>query len=281
MSHIEYFSANDEVRGIFAEFDQAMRDHAQGHVSREVLIEKYGELVQAGGLQRFVETHLERMEADPEYSPTWISGTECPIIANPVSVLSLRCFTMGNEIQAIYGAPGDLIFTLLSANPVRVSVYRPVDASRDSAQTIDRTEVLACGQSIRVSSGQAFRIDGGSAPAVLARLMIGLNEFTPVYDANTLQYMSMLSLNPSNSRWSFMAQVASLLRPEAAAPILERLTTHHDYDVRWKALQGLFDHDVARAMQVLADFRNDPSEDIAAQARAEHARISELINAQA
>lgn len=274
MFHVEYFSRVPNSQEIFSEIDHVMQGVPTGGTSKEDLLRAYDKLVESEGLCKFTEELLGQISRDDAFAPLWISGTECPIIANTASVLSLRCFALGNEIDAIYAAPGDLVLTLLSEEPISVEIYMP--SADYSKQTLVEERRLSRKTSLRLSNGQAFRLNGNSRPALLSRLLLGLVDFTPVYDSKTLEFLSMLSLNPSNSRWAFMAQVAPLLNPKAAVSILEKLTTHGDYDVRWKALQGLFQHDTAGAMRILESFQRDPSEFISTQAQQEFERISQL-----
>jgi hypothetical protein len=271
MSHIEYFSLAQGSEQVFGDIDGAMRALQSGHCGKSEVLQAYQRLVESNGLERFLENTLETIASSDDFAPLWISGTECPIIANASSVLSLRCFALANEIDAIYAAPGDLVLTLLSNQPITVEIYHPVEDG--SRQRLHQAITLTRGASIEIANGHAFRLAGGMQPALLARLLLGLTDYTAVYHSKTLDFISMLSLNPSNSRWAFMAQVAALFETQAAIPILEKLTRHGDYDVRWKALQGLFEHDTERAFHILGEFRNDPSEHISAQAKAEYESI--------
>ncbi|MGO4221030.1 HEAT repeat domain-containing protein [Lysobacter sp. TAF61] len=277
-SHVEYHSQVAGASSGFVRMDSAMCRYARGEASEEALLRIYQELVESHAMEAFVGRILELMSRAPEFTPLWISSNECPIIANSSAVLSIRCHSSHGELESIYAAPGEIVLTLLTKGPRSVELFESDEPL--GVQRFVRRAALMQGESLTINRGQAFRINGEPEPALYARLLLGMSDHTATYDASTLEFIAMVSLDPIASRWDFMAQVAGYLDSESAKPILARLVRHPSYNVRWKALQSLFGHDTELALGLLSSFRTDPSEYIATQAREEYGRICDEMGAE-
>ncbi|EDP98983.1 HEAT repeat domain-containing protein [Shewanella benthica] len=239
------------------------------------LIEEYLKCVKNGSFDLFITETLSHIESDSSFTPIWISATECPIIATANSVVSLRYFNPNSEQLSIYGAPEDILLTLLSSHSnVEVDIYNIIEPSY-SLELAFR-ERLEKHDTITIKKGQTFKIISDSG-IVLSRLLMGLAKDTPVFDAKSLEFISMLSLNPTDSRWYFMAKTAGKLESSVALPLLNKLIFHENYNVRWTALQEIFNHDVNSGLSILENFKDDPSPYIRDEARKEHFRIKQIM----
>lgn len=242
---------------------------------RSKLIRTYSDLVETGAFDEFIKSVLSTIEEDQFFSPIWISSTEAPLIATDSAVLSLRYYHPSCDQSSIYGVPSDIYLSLLNATAsVDVRVY---DINSHTYEIVGEQVVrLSKRETIHIEKWQTFKIEA-SGTVCLSRLLLGLSEGIPVYDARTLQYISMLSLNPISSRWYFMAKVAGLLGKEAATSILLKLTQHPNYHVRWSALQELFNQNQIKAFSMLDKFRSDENPYINRKAESEWKRISGLL----
>jgi hypothetical protein len=272
--HQKYYALVDGLNELFDPIMDVMTKPITP-TSKDELLSEYHSLVENNAFEKFVDSVLARTEEDAEFCPFWTSNTEAPIAASSNAVLSLRYHDEQSAQASLYGVPSDIYFTLLySTGSVRIHIY-DID-KQDYSLTHETTLNLKDKQTIRLKKGQTFKVETQGI-ACFSRLLIGLGESTHVYDANTLQYLSMLSLNPISSRWYFMARVASLLEKSAAKNILEKLTKHDNYNVRWVALQQLFEVDQELACKILQAFQDDVHPFIAKKAKAEWTRILPLL----
>lgn len=272
----EYFRIPGSQNNSFEKINNLMKQYIDDSSVKSGLIEEYYKLIGSGALIELLRDFMTKIKSDTKFSPLWISSTECPIVAHSNSVLSFRCFAPKNEIDSVYASPGTIIISLLSENPVDVEVYH--GEQETETQSLLRRVTLKRNESVVITKGQSFRIFSDGRSALLSRLLLDLGEYIPVYDAATLEYISMVSLSPSSSRWYFMARVAGQLPTEDALPILHKLVEHSNYHVRWSALQELFSHDVSAALVILNKFKTDPSEYISEQARSEATRIEAVLS---
>ena len=272
----EYFRIPGSQSDNFEEINNLMKRYIEDSSVKSALIEEYHKLISSGALIELLRGFMNKINSDTNFSPLWISSTECPIAAHSNSVLSFRCFAPKNEIDSVYASPGMIIISLLSENQVDVEIYH--GEKETETQTLLKRVTLKRNESVEITKGQSFRIFSDGRSALLSRLLLDLGEYIPVYDANTLEYISMVSLSPSSSRWYFMARVAGQLPTADALPILHKLVEHSNYHVRWSALQELFSHDVDAALVVLNKFKTDPNEYISEQARAEATRIEVVLS---
>lgn len=271
----EYFRAVNCDNGTFERISDLMMQYVDDTSVKGMLVEEYYKVIKSGVLIELLRDFLLRIKADSEFSPLWISSTECPIVAHSTSVLSYRCFAPKNEIDSVYASPGTIILSLLSDESVDIEIY--FGEHETEAQSLLKRVTLNCKDSVEICKGQSFRIFSDGRSALLSRLLLDLGEYIPVYDSNTLEYVSMVSLSPSSSRWYFMARIAGQLPTDDALPILNRLVEHPNYHVRWTALQELFTHDVDRAFVVLNTFKTDSNNYIREQALNEVARIEKIL----
>tara|TARA_R110002060_G_scaffold76755_1_gene87468 strand:- start:16350 stop:17111 length:762 start_codon:yes stop_codon:yes gene_type:complete len=243
--------------------------------TRTALVNTYLDLVTQGSFGDFIEDMLLKIKSTREFSPVWISSSEVPIIATPEAVLSLRYHDASTEQSVIYGVPTDIYLSLLyTTRAVRVVVYTLDDTSYQLQ--IKKTLSVSKNNTIHLPKGESFKIETDGV-ACFSRLMIGLGEGTPVFNASSLEYMCMLSLDPISSRWYFIAKVISLLSTKKACHILKKLTKHAHYNVRWTALQELFNVDQEQALNILQAFQHDENQYISAKATTEWNRISKLL----
>lgn len=272
--HQKYYTFVDGLNEIFDPIMDLMAKPITSS-SKNDLLSEYHSLIEKKAFEQFVDAVVEKTENSEDFSPFWTSNSEAPIAASSNAVLSLRYHDEQCAQASIYGVPSDIYFTLLHANgSVKLHIYDidELDYSLSHQTTLNLTNR----QTVRLKRGQTFKIET-TGIACFARLLIGLGESTHVYDANTLQYLSMLSLNPISSRWYFMARIAALLGEEEATEILKKLTKHDHYNVRWVALQKLFDVDQALACKTLNAFQDDPHPFIAKKAKTEWERIRPLL----
>lgn len=75
-----------------------------------------------------------------------------------------------------------------------------------------------------------------------------------------------------------MAKISSLLNKEKSSRILQELCNHDNYNVRWTALQELFNVDQDIAIKNLKKFICDQNPSISAKAKEEYIRISEIMS---
>jgi hypothetical protein len=272
----EYFRLLDGNNADFEEISQLMKKYVDDLSVRSALIESYYDLIKHGALIVLLRELIAKINSHADFSPVWMSHTECPIIAHSSSVLSLRCFAPENEIDSIYASPGKIILSLLSFDDIEIELYH--GAHPMGTQTLLKRVRLAQNESVEIDLGQSFRIFSNGKPALLSRLLLDLGEYMAVYDAKTLEYISMLSLNPTSSRWYFMAKVAGKFPAEDALPILKQLINHPNYNVRWTALQELFKYDVDEGVRTLRQFKTDKSEFIREQAGEELIRIEKILS---
>lgn len=273
----EYFRLTGSDDQNFETINTHMLRYVEDPTARDTLIEAYYRLIDSGALTALLRNMITKIRDDHEFSPIWISSTEFPVIAHANSVLSYRCFAPENEINSIYASPGTIILSVLSSRNVDIEIYHGKEETE--TQSLLRRVTVGPNGSVEIGVGQSFRIFSNGEPALLCRLLLDLGEHTPVYDANTLEYLSMVSLSPTSSRWYFMARVAGQLATGDAMPILRRLVEHPNYHVRWTALQEMFSHDVPEAIAMLNRFKTDTNRYISEQACEEAARIEQLLAA--
>ena len=270
----QYFEYVDEISEIFYPIAELMQKPATAK-SLGDLLKEYEHLVQSNAFSVFINAVVKKSITTPDFSPIWISGTEAPIVASEHAVLSLKYHDSLCSQSSIYGVPSDIYFTLLSCTaPVTMTVYSIDPATYQL--NFNKTLTLSVNESVHLKKFETFKIETNGV-ACFSRLLLGLGESTHVFDADTLQYLSMLSLNPVSSRWYFMARIAAQLDEQSAITILKELTKNPSYDVRWVALQELFNFDTNIALSVLDKFRNDPHPFVAEKASSEWDRIQLLM----
>jgi hypothetical protein len=271
----EFFRQLDEQDPTFASIAGLIQDFEDGLAEQSVVVASYHALVAAGAFGRFMRATLRKVRDDAEFTPSWITASECAIVANRQCTLSIRSVAPDTGAPVIYLASGHIIQTLMSAEPVTFDIYRSDRATAPLVWVGEKT--LLPGESIDMAPPFAFRCRLNGRQAVFSRIMLASADHTAVYDANTLEYISMLSLDTSNTRWYFMAKLAGQLESAQATPLLEQLAGHANYNVRWTALQELFNHDQNKAIDILRRFKDDPDDHIREQASSELARIETIL----
>jgi hypothetical protein len=271
----EFFRQVDERDQTFADIGRLIQDYEDGLSEKSNLVNAYRDLAATDAFRTFLQVTLKRTRDDPAFSPNWMTSGECAIVANRQCTLSIRRVTPDTGRPLIYSASGTIIHTLMSPSPVTVDLYR-ADGPTQPLQWVSR-RTLVQNESIEVEPPFAYRWSLDGKPALFSRILIDSADYTAVYDAESLNYISMLSLDTTSTRWYFMAKLAGQLDSGQAAPLLEQLTEHPSYNVRWSALQELFNHDQDKAIAILHRFTSDSNEFIREQACSESARIEALL----
>jgi hypothetical protein len=271
----EFFKQADFDGSDFSAIAQQIDQYEAGQCQKSSIVASYYALVAGDAFRGFIRAMLAKIQCDNAFSPTWMAGSECAIVASKHCTLSIRQVAPDTGRELIYAAPGGIIITLMSAASVAVDIYKAEGAT--SPLRWVREETLMQGQSVEIEPPYACQYRLNGKPALFSRLMMDADDHTAVYDAKSLDYISMLSLDPNNTRWYFMAKLASQLASEKATPILEQLTGHHNYNVRWTALQELFNHDTDKAVAILNQFKTDSNAFIREQAELESLRIAALL----
>lgn len=272
----EFFRQVDTQDQAFETISRLIQKYADGKCEKSALLASYQDLVAAGSFDAFVHAALRKTRDDPSFVPGWITSAECAIVANRHCTLSIRRITPETGVPLIYAASGTIVMTLMSSSPVVFDLYKVQGPTAPLQWAGERT--LTRGDTITVEPFNAFRCRLDGSAALVSRMLIDSADFTAVYDASSLDYISMLSLDTTSTRWYFMAKLAGQLESTQAALLLEQLTAHHNYNVRWTALQELFNHDLEKAIGILNLFKTDASEFIRDKAHSESDRIAALLS---
>ena len=271
----EFYRQVDPDSGTFESIGDLITRYEDGASAKTSLVAAYHDLAASGAFALFMRAVLRKIRDDHAFTPSWMTPQECALVANRRCTLSIRRVERNQGNDFIYAASGSIILTLMSARPVRIALYR-ANGPTEPLEWV-RDQELACDDSIEIDAPYAFRFHLNDQSALFSRMLLDSADYTAVYDANSLAYISMVSLVSNHSRWFFMAKIAGQLESAQAVPLLEQLTAHPNYNVRWTALQELFGHDTERAIATLDRFKDDDSEFIREQALAESDRIRALL----
>lgn len=226
----------------------------------------------------FINKLVDKISVDNSFYPSNTNGSEISILGNEQVFLSLS-YKSNDDIvlKGLYSVPNEIVYLTLfkSSHEVELEIY-------DIDEENYHLSLISCSkwrdrETVCLKKMQTYKINT-QGTACWSKLSIGHSEEAiHVFNASDLEYLCMLSLEANPSRCYFIAKVAGQMNVQQALPILKKLITHKDYNVRWAALQEMFNFEEADAFEILKGFRLDSNKYIAKKAKSEYERIHSIL----
>lgn len=234
-------------------------------------------LLHSPALTAFLNDQLERLATGfATVSSTRVgAGERCLLLRTNGCGLAMHIIRAEPRPARLYGMTVHRLVGHLSGPPVLIHRYEQTRPEPHDVLAPART--LAAPKASRLGPGHVFAqqaardvvaVSAPDGPAVLVIL-----ESPPVvpfiweYDAATLAPVRLIAGSLTASRLEYLALMLGRMGHRASIPQLSRLATHHNYGVRWAAIQAIAALDGSTGLDLVHGALDDPHPQIRAAAR--------------